>query len=154
MQQFQDNLSKAVRHIQIADHMAYVTYPLVNDKRLILKIFEETHESIINLIIAAVDYETFSKDLEILKNDEEKIKRFFSIYSRNYLTGEQIIQIKEIIEINQKHRQSAVEFVRKDKIVIMLDNLKTHSLDIRIIKSYLLTAKEFLMKVNSRMKIP
>ncbi|MEK6860303.1 MAG: hypothetical protein AABX54_05820 [Nanoarchaeota archaeon] len=152
MQQFQDNLAKAIRHLQIADHMAYVTYPLINDRRLILKIFEEIYQSIINLIIAIVDYETFSKDLNILKHEEEKIKRFFDIYSRNHLTVEQIIKIKEIIEINQKHKQSAVEFIRKDRIIIMLDNLKTHSLDIKTIKSYLLTAKEFLMRINKLMK--
>ena len=136
MQQFQDNLNKAIRHLQIADHMAYVTYPLVNDKRLLLKVFEEVYKSIIGLIISIVDYETMSKDLNIPKNDEEKIKRFFEIYSRNYLTADQIIKIKEIMQVNLKHKQSAVEFVRKDKIVIMLDDLKTHSIDIKIIKSY------------------
>lgn len=152
MQQFQDNLNKAIRHLQIADHMSYVTYPLVNDKRLLLKVFEEIYQSIINLMISIVDYETQLKDLNIPKNDEEKIKRFFEIYSRNYLTAEQIIRIKEIMQVNLKHKQSAVEFVRKDKIVIMLDDLKTHSIDIKIIKSYLLIAKEFLMRINMRLK--
>jgi len=152
MQKFQDNLNKAIRHLQIADHMAYVTYPLVNDRRLLLRIFEETYNSIINLIISTVDYEIQSKDLDFTKNDENKIKRFFEVYSRNYLTADQIIKIKEIMQVNLKHRQSAVEFVRKDKIIIMLDDLKTYSIDIKTIKSYLLIAKEFLMRVNIRLK--
>ncbi len=152
MQQFQDNLNKAIRKLQIADHMTYVTYPLINDKRLLLKIFEQIHESIINLMISIVDYETISKDLKILKTDEDKLKRFFEIYSRTYLTADQIIRIKEIMQVNLKHKQSAVEFVRKDKIVIMLDDLKTHILDIKTIKHYLLIAKEFLMRVNLRIK--
>ena len=152
MQQFQDNLNKAIRHLQIADHMTYVTYPLVNDRRLLLKVFEEVYQSLINLMTSIVDYETQLKDLNIPKNDEEKIKRFFEIYSRNYLTAEQIIKIKEIMQVNLKHKQSAVEFVRKDKVIIMLDDLKTHSIDIKTIKSYLLIAKEFMMRANVRLK--
>ncbi|VVB77745.1 Uncharacterised protein [uncultured archaeon] len=152
MQKFQDNLNNAIRHLQIADHMTYVTYPLVNDRRLLLKIFEEIYDSIINLVTSIIDYETLSKDLNIAKNEQEKIKRFFEIYSVNYLTTEQIMKIKEIIQVNEKHKQSAVEFVRKDKIVIMLDDLKTYSIDIKAIKNYLLIAKEFLMRANIKLK--
>ncbi len=45
-----------------------------------------------------------------------------------------------------------MEFVKKDKIVILSDSLKTQILNIQTIKQYLLIAKELLMKVNERMK--
>ena len=31
MEQYEQNLKEAARHLQIADHMTYVTFPLIND---------------------------------------------------------------------------------------------------------------------------
>ena len=43
-----------------------------------------------------------------------------------------------------------MEFVKKNKIIILSDNLQTQTLDIYKIKEFLLVAKEFLMKINLR----
>ena len=61
-------------------------------------------------------------------------------------------KIKEILELNKKHKQSALEFIKKDKIVILSDNLGTQTIDIQKIKVYLLLAKELLMKTNNKVK--
>jgi len=81
------------------------------------------------------------------------MQTFINTCAKNYtLNNEQIKKIKEILELNKKHKQSAMEFVKKDKIVILSDSLKTQILNIQTIKQYLLIAKELLMKVNERMK--
>ena len=54
---FHKNFEDAIRHLQIADHMAYVTFPLVNEKRLMIKIFDETYKSVVNSINAILKYE-------------------------------------------------------------------------------------------------
>ena len=54
---FHKNFDDAVRHLQIADHMAYVTFPLINEKRLMIKIFDETYKSVINSMNAILKYE-------------------------------------------------------------------------------------------------
>ena len=45
-----------------------------------------------------------------------------------------------------------MEFVKKDKVVILSDALGTKTLDLRLIKEYLLLAKELLVKVSKRVK--
>src|SRR3989344_2557202 len=97
MDKFQQSLNQSIRHLQVADHMTYVTYPLINEKRLLLK------------------------------------------------------KIQEIIEISNRHKESAMEFVRNEKIVILSNSLGTKILDIQQVKGYLLIAKELLLKVNQRM---
>ncbi len=143
----QKTLNQAVRHLQIADHMTYVTYPLINEKRLLLKIFEEIYLSLLKCIISLNQLKS-----KYFKTEEENLKFFFENQAKLIFTNEQIIKLKEIIELNQKHKKSAVEFVRKDKIVILSDNLKTNVLDIKTIKLYLIAAKELLMKVNNLVK--
>ena len=153
MEKFQENLQQAIKSLQIADHMAYVTFPLVNEKRLLLKIFDEISKSIINCINAILNYEYLYKRITLYKDNKENMQTFVDKCAKNYnINNEQIKKIKEIIETNQNHKQSAMEFVKKDKIVILSDNLKTDILDIRIIKEDLLLAKELLMKTNSKIK--
>ena len=152
-EKFQENLKEAIRALQIADHMTYVTFPLVKEQRLILKIFDEIYKSIIGCINAILNYEYLYKRIKLYRDNKDNMQTFIDKCAKNYtLNNEQIKKIKEILELNKKHKQSAMEFVKKDKVVILSDNLKTQVLTIQIIKQYLLLAKELLMKVNEKMK--
>ena len=153
MEKFQENLGDAIKNLQIADHMTYVTYPLVNEKRLLLKIFDEIYKSIISCINAILNFEYLYKRIRLYKENNDNMRTFMEKCAKNYgLTNEQIKKIKEIIELNKQHKQSAMEFVKKDKIVILSDNLGTQILDLQKIKEYLLLAKELLMKTNNKAK--
>ena len=150
-EKFQENLKEAIRALQIADHMTYVTFPLVKEQRLILKIFDEIYKSIIGCINAILNYEYLYKRITLYKDNNNNMQTFVEKCAKNYtLNNEQIKKIKEILELNRKHKQSAMEFVKKDKIVILSDSLNTQILNIQIIKQYLLIAKELLMKTNKR----
>ena len=153
MEKFQENIQQAIKTLQIADHMTYVTYPLVNEKRLLLKIFDEIYKSIISCINAILNFEYLYKRIRLYKENNSNMQTFMNKCAKNYeLTNEQIKKIKEIIELNKQHKQSAMEFVKKDKIVILSDNLGTQILDLQKIKEYLLLAKELLMKTNNKAK--
>lgn len=153
MEKFQENLKQAIRSLQIADHMTYITFPLINEQRLLLKIFDEICKTIINCINAILNYEYLYKRIQIYSDNGENIRTFANKCAKSYnLNNEQIKKILEILELNKRHKQSAMEFVKKDKIIILSDNLRTQILDIRNIKEYLLLAKELLMKANSKIK--
>ncbi|MEK6935645.1 MAG: hypothetical protein AABW67_02575 [Nanoarchaeota archaeon] len=152
MEKFQENLREAIRAMQIADHMAYVTFPLVNEQRLLLKIFDEIHKSILLSITALLNYECLHKNINIYTDNQENLKTFQKCAKQYNISDQQIKTIMEIIELNIEHKASSMEFVRKDKIVILSDNLRTRTLGIQKIKEYLLLAKELLMKVNLKTK--
>lgn len=154
MEEYKKDLKEALKHLQIADHMTYVTFPFVNEYRLLLKIFDEIYLSIMNCINAVLNYEYLYKRIRIYNNNNDNLDTFFRIAKNYDISDEQIKKIKEIINTNKKHKQSAMEFVRKDRIVIMGDNLGTQILDIIITKQYLLVAKELLVKVSHGIKKP
>jgi hypothetical protein len=150
MEKYEENLKQALKSLQIADHMTYVTLPLVNERRLLLKIFDEIYKSIINCINSILNYEHLYKRIRLYQNHDDNMQTFLTKCAKNYeLTNEQIKRIKEIIDINKQHKQSAMEFVKKDKVVILSDNLRTHTLDVVKVKEYLLLAKELLMRINN-----
>jgi hypothetical protein len=146
-QKFQQYLDEAIKRLQIADHMAYVTFPVLNDPRLILKILDEIIKSTTSLIQAVLDYEYYPKH----SGRDNSFNIFLDDYAQVYgLTNTQIEKIMELFELNKKRNLSAMEFVRKDKIVILSDDLNTEALNIQKVKEYLLLSKEFLMKVNRK----
>ena len=150
MEEYEKNLKEALKHLQIADHMIYVTFPLINEYRLLLKIFDEIYLSIINCINAILNYEYLYKRIKIYNNNEDNLDTFFRIAKNYDISNEQIKKIREIISINKKHKQSAMEFVKKDRVVIMSDSLSTQILDVIISKQYLLLAKELLVIVRKK----
>ncbi|MDP2926239.1 MAG: hypothetical protein Q8N99_07720 [Nanoarchaeota archaeon] len=132
---------EASRHLKIADHIIYITYPLVNEKRLLLKVLEELSKSIDYAIKAIVRFET--------KNKLESNEIFYLDYSKKYLNEEELKIVKQINELNNRHKDSAIEFPKKEKIIIMADNLDIHALDINTLKTYYMFIKNFILKTRN-----
>jgi len=152
MQQYKEDLKQALRHIQIADHITYVTFPLVNEKRLLLKIIEEINLSIICSLNCMFNYKYPLKSIDFGK-DNTDLENSLKEISKDYeLTNEQIIKIKEVFELNKKHKKSSIEFVKKDNVVILSDNLSFQAINIQKIKEYLLLAKRIIIKFNLKIK--
>ena len=90
-EKFQENLEDAIKNLQIADHLAYITLPLVKDNRLLLKIFDSIYKSIISCINAILNYEYLYKRIKIYKSTEENLQTFVHKCAKNYnLTNKQI----------------------------------------------------------------
>lgn len=154
MEQFQKHIDLAVKSLKLADHMTYVTFPLIQEHRLLIKIFDEIYKTIINSINAILHYECLYKRIRLYNNHQDNLQTFLEKSAKNYdLSNEQIRKIKEIIDLNRKHKQSAMEFVKKDKIVILSDNLGTQTIDLITIKEYLLLSKELVVNINKKMNL-
>ena len=138
-----ENLENARKRRKIADHMTYMTYPIVRDKRLLLKIIDEIYNSFIGSINSILQYEYVKKRINLYNNAEQNLMIFFEKCTQNYgLSNEDIYSLKEFFSVYQKHKKSPIEFQRKDKIVMMSDDLKTATIDLEKIKKYLFLARK------------
>ena len=152
-EKFKYYLKESARHIQIADHMTYVTLPIVNDQKLILKIFEEIFKSITNSVNSVMSYEFSNKNIILHKDNRENIKNFIENLARGYdLNEKEITKIKRLFEIDERYKQSAIEFVKKEKVIMMSDNLDINSINLEEIKEYLMLAKSIFLKISSKLK--
>lgn len=150
---FKEYLKESARHLQIADHMTYITFQLVNEKKLIIKIFEEIYKSIKNSILSAVYYEFENKNIILSNKETENINNFIENLAKSYdINEKEISQIKEIMELEKKHEESSMEFVRKEKIILLSDSLNIKTLTIENIKIYLTTAKNLFLKISKKNK--
>jgi hypothetical protein len=145
-----EHFNSALKHLRIADHMAYVTYPLINDKKILIKIFVEVYGALNDLITAILLYDAAVNNLKLSKSPKANAQRFFEIAKTYNITAKEVQDISEIMKTFQDYNKSAMEFVRDDKFVIMSKDLKTHSMDILKIKEDICLIKVVIVKVKDR----
>ena len=147
MEKFIEYLAEAERIIKTADHLIYMTFPLVKDKKLLLKILSETKIVITNCINSILQYEYLYKRIKLYKDTKTNFRTFKEKCAPRYrITKEEIKMIIELFEIVENHKQSHFEFVKNEKIIILSENLEQKSLTVEKIKEFLWLAKNVLKK--------
>jgi len=151
---YKENLQKAIKNIRIADHMIYVTYPVIKDKRLLLKGLEQVHEALTQVINAILQYDYLFKRIQLSKDPRANFDSFISKCAARYnINSEEINSVIELFTLAESHKKSPLEFMRRERIVIMSDNLKTVSLDSDRLKKYLNLSKSLVNKAKFGMSI-
>jgi len=149
-EKFIENLDKAAHLLQTADHMLYMTYPLVREKRLLLKILNEIYIVVLSTVNAILQYEYFYKRVNLYKNARENFSVFKNKCAPRYgIDSEQVGKVLEIFELAEKHKKSPFEFVRNNKVVIMTNALKTDTITIEKMKGFIFVSKDLLRKAET-----
>lgn len=153
MEKFLENIITAEKKIQTADHMIYVTFPLIKDKRLLLKILQEIKNGVTNCISSILQYEYLYKRITLYKDPKSNFKTFIEKCAPRYkITREEINLILELFDFMEKHRESPFEFIKDDKIVILSNGLKPKTLTVEKTKEFLITVKNILKKTHETFK--
>lgn len=149
VEKFQLSLEKAKKTLDEADRMIYTIYPIIREDRLFIKILEEIHDSLINIIKAVLQYEYLYKRIKLYMDAEANFETFVECADRYNIPHEKISDIKKVFFLFERHKQSPMEFVRNDKFVIMSDNLRTESITLDILKHYTGVTKDILCKAEA-----
>lgn len=151
MEKFQIERELAQRKIKIADHIMMVTYPLVKDTRLLLGVLENTYSALIHSVSAILEYDRLFKRIPPFQDDEvSKMNMFKARVSRRYNIDTNYIRlIEDMKQIIKEHKESPIEFARRDKFVICSDNYKMQALSTEQIKKYIADTKKFIVEMNN-----
>ena len=153
MEKFLENIIAAEKKIQTADHLIYVTFPLIKDKRLLLKILQETKNAVTDCISSILQYEYLYKRITLYKNPKLNFKTFIEKCALRYqITKEEINSILELFDFMEKHRESPFEFIKDDKVVILSNSLKPKTLTVEKTKEFLIIVKNILKKTRETFK--
>jgi len=147
-EKFISSLEKARKSLKLADHLTYMTFPIVKENKLLLKVLDELSQTIISLINAILQYEYLHKRIQIYKDPKENFRTFKEIAKKYKISEEQVNKIIEILSLAEKHKKSPFEFVKNNKIVIMSDSLRTDALTLEKTKSVLIETKDIFRKVS------
>lgn len=147
------SLERARQELETADHLTYITFPLIKENRLLLKILEKIYISLLNMINAVLQYEYMYKRITLYKDAKVNLETFKRIAVRYNINEIQLKKILEILKLGEKHKTSSFEFAKNDKVVIMSNNLETETINLERVKSYLIEVKDILRKIQIIIKI-
>lgn len=150
MEKFLENLYEAEKSIHKIDHILYVTYPLVKDKRLILKTLVETKFAMARIINSILQYDYLFKRIKLHSSPKQNFKIFVNKCAPRYnITPLEIKLIMELFEIVEKHKNSPFEFRKDEKIVILSKDSTPKVIVLDNTKQFLSVAKKILEKTKN-----
>ncbi len=150
---YEKDLEKSINELKNAEHISFVTYPLLRDKKILLTGFEKIYNSLIALINSMIKYEYMFKRVGIYQDPKENLRTFSEEIAPRYGVSEKDLNnLKEIIYLFKEHKKSSIEFLRKEKIIIMSQNLNTNYINLEKIKDQIRLIKElhkkFYLQIN------
>ena len=150
MEHFRDLVKEANRAFETADHLTYMTYPLVNDKKVLMLIVEHLHKALLKTMEAFLYYDALYKRISFMPRAFESQLEIFRNYTiRKYnLSTETVILIKEIDDLIKYRETAPMEFSRRENYVIASNSYKLKIISIEKVKRFVTQSKLLLQRVN------
>jgi hypothetical protein len=150
-------LEKAEKSLRTADHMIYITYPLIKDNRILKSVLDQLYSIADNIVFSVLDYEAAHKRAAFAAMQLTSGCQNWILFAKSApqfsITAQELEKMREFLEIVEKHRASSVEFTRKDRLVFM-NNSSTESIGLEQMKIYLNVLKAVLRKAREKIAVP
>ena len=149
MESFQQLIIEAKRAYETADHLAFVTYPMIKEPKLIITIITHINNALQNASQALLEYERLYKRISYIPG-EFMTKIYMlrqSIFPRYQMQdySNLIIEVKNIVN---SHKSSNMEFIKRDKYFIYSNSYSNvASINMNNIKDYIDKTRDFVDKV-------
>ena len=151
----QELSKKASSYFRTADHLAYITYPLVLDNKLMLLIIENIYTALKKTMDSFLNYDKYYKRIPVVpERTEEKISVFRSEICKRYNVNPDIVlMIKDLKAISETRKNSNMEFFRREEIVIVAEEFsRVKTLNLKKVKDYINYTKVLVKKAESIIK--
>ena len=151
MEKFQTDILEAVKYFRSAEHLTFVTYPLLKDNKLLWAITKNLYLTSYNAVNAILHYEHLYRRIRVLPADFDLRMQIFEkdIAPRMKLNGDISKVINNLRILMKQHKESTVEFSRNNRLIICNEgytNIKT--LDLEMLKSYIVVIHTFIHLIN------
>ncbi len=144
-------VKEANKSYETADHLTYVTYPMIKEIKLLITISENLYNSLIKGMDAILYYDRLYKRIGPFNSDFDSRFDIFKLKSikRYNFDRDVILLIEDLRNILKHRKESPMEFVRKNKYIMCNSDYNMKTLTIEKIKSYLVRAKPFFSRLNT-----
>ena len=146
--------NEATKAFKIADHLTYVTFPLLNDQKLFATIAEKLKEALDKGMRAVLEFDYLYKRIQFVPTEfQNRISLLRQYASKRYSFSPEIFTtMQDIEEIVARRRESPIEFIRRDRLVIASADYRLKTVTLEKIKQYVQSTKTFISKVNEIMQ--
>ena len=149
MDEFRLTFNRANEFIRRADHMLYMTYPLVRDNKLIILIAENICNGMNYTIDALLMYERTYKRISPYPDEfGVKLDIFRKIAIKYGISKEHINSLIDLKIFLDERKNSKMEFIKNDKYMLFNQKQELKSLGIERLKQNLNISKDCIKRVG------
>ncbi|MFA5953060.1 MAG: hypothetical protein WC812_00545 [Candidatus Pacearchaeota archaeon] len=143
LQEAEEILSKIEKMIVLAQ--------ISKNKRMALLILEEIEKALKKILNSILLYEYESKLIQLYKDPILNLKTFENKSAKNFsITISEINTIKEILTLSKEHKESPIEFMKKQDIIILSKNQEIYKMSIEKLSYFLTVLKSLIKKAKHR----
>ena len=141
---------EATKAFKIADHLIYVTFPLLNDQKLFATVAEKLKEALDKGMRAMLEFDYLYKRIQYVPTEFQNRLSLFQQYApKKYgFDPKHFITMQEVEEIVTRRKESPIEFIRRDRLVIASADYRLKTVNLEKIKQMVQNTKTFISKVN------
>jgi len=143
-------IREANKALKTADHMLYVTMPVVNDNKIMMLVTENLCKAVVGAMDVILYYDRLYKRIgphgDAFQMRYETFKN--KCAARYNFSNENVALIRDIRKIMEARKKSPIEFSRRDSFVICSPSYRTETITIERLKNFMNQSKEFISKVN------
>lgn len=150
MEEIKELIMDAEKKLTNVDHLLSVTFPLVQDSRILAPIAETLAQSALKTMEALLKYEyAYKRILELPNNIDGMYNLFRSKVALRYKMNKNLlIMLFDLKNILQFRKRSAAEFVKHEKYIICSDVYSTTVITSEKLKSYKDLIAQFINQVK------
>ena len=148
-ERYQELLQTARKQSELADHMLYVTYPLVQETKFLLAIAGHVINAARSAMQALLEFEILYKRLE---HYNQTFVSEIDIYCKKVaprynLDGKYFKLLQKLLEVQKYDSESVVRFKRGDKYILSTAEYSMSVLDLDSVKRYSNLTKKFVDEI-------
>lgn len=148
-----NELSEIEKSINKIEHIIYVSYPLIQEKKLLLKILEDIKTAVARIISIILQYDAAYKKIKLQEDPRGNLRTFIEKCAPRYeISREQIRQIFNLLDLVKQHQDSSMEFKRHEKIVILSEYSPPKTITLEEIKVFSSLLKDIFTKTSKILK--
>lgn len=145
------NFDIAKRKLMIADHMLIMTYKQLKDPKILVAVLDNLHSGISAALTVVLTKERDYKRIPAYPETiEGKMKVFREkLLAKTNLKDAQFKDMCEIVEMYREHKNSDIEFARKQQFVIAGKDYRLKTLSEDKLKKFISSAKITLQTLEA-----
>ncbi len=154
MEKLKQLMAEANTLIDRADHLTYVTYPVVNETKLLYTVVESLSRGVRTGMDAVLYYDRLYKRISARQGGFHHELELFADHCmpRYAIDRKHVLLIKDLHSFVEARKRSPVEFVKRDRFVICTPSYKMRVLNLQKVKGFLAQSKEFMDQINKAIR--
>lgn len=106
-------------------------------KKIMLTLLEEQASAAKLLMISILKFKHAKKEINITKNPQENIKILKEKVAKELEIENEIESLLKLLEINKKHKDSPIEFMKKGNIIILDEHQNIQKISLKELNTFL-----------------